>query len=135
MIKQVFLSQCGILFDSEALGRTNIIPPVVLAVPTSHIEEKESEVEAGVVVPTLRALPSSSGEDGGGEYMIPREDVAEQTWVREQDVLSDIHDELRIKPGWWVLEYLPMRLARRGADGTWYFKWGCAHSNSIPSSD
>lgn len=135
MIKQVYLSQCGIIFDDEALGKATIVPPVALAVSTPQFEVKEAEAEGGMALPTLRASPSSSGEDSDVEHIIQREEVAEQAWVREQDVLSDIHDELKAEPAWWLLEYLPMRFARSKADGRWHFKWGYAYANSTIPPD
>lgn len=131
MVKQVYLSQCGIIFDTGALGKANIVPPVVVTVPIPRNKEEKLEVEAGVALPTLRVSPSSSGEDSDGEYMVRREDVAEQTWIRKQDVLADIHDELKVKPAWWILEFMPMRLPRRKANGIWCFKWRYAHIISV----
>jgi hypothetical protein len=135
MIKQVFLSQCGIIFDSEALGKTTIVPPIALAALSPQFEFKEAEAEVGVVLPTLRASPSSSGESGDVQYIIRREDVAEQAWVRKQDIRADINDKLKIKPAWWLLEYLPMKFARRQTDGRWHFKWGYAPTDFTLSFD
>ena len=128
MIKQVILSQTGIKFDSEALRRADIdISTVVLAAPIQP--NVESEVEVGPALPTPLTSPSSPGEDDSGEYMIRKgkvKDVEEQTWPREQDVLTDIHDQLKIQPLWWLLEILPMKFEWQEADGTWKSKLGYA---------
>jgi len=129
MVKQVVLSQCGIRFDAGALRMADIdVSNIVLSGPTQptmeQIWRRKSESEAGTVSP---ASPGSPGEDGSGEYMIRKgkeSDVETQTWPREQDVLTDIHDELKSQPLWWLLELVPMKFTWQEADGTWKSKWG-----------
>jgi len=129
MVKQVILSQCGIRFDAGALRRADIdVSNIVFPDPTQptveQIWRRKSEAESGTVSP---ALPGSSGEDGSGEYMIRKgkeRDVELQTWPREEDVLADIHDELKSQPLWWLLELVPMKFTWQEADGTWKSKWG-----------
>ena len=130
MKKEIENSKCGIIFSPEGTpANSRIVPSVVSAFPTPQIEEKkELEVEAGVVLPALQALPSSSEESGDGE-----------------DIMARTHDYLEIKVrwchvkfnlGWWFVEYLPMLLPRskQKPDGTPRSKWGYAHVNSIFSS-
>lgn len=124
MVKQVYLSKCGIEFDSGALEKAHIVPPTTLSVFPPQLEEKESGAEVDLVLPSLRAMPSSSGEGGDEEYAIRKEDVTEHAWIRKQDVIAGLHDELKIDRVWWFLEYFPMKLSRQKGDGTWHFKWG-----------
>ncbi|KAF9644334.1 hypothetical protein BDM02DRAFT_3213730 [Thelephora ganbajun] len=109
MVKQVILSQCGIRFDAAALKRADIdVATIALA---------------GAVLPTS---PSSSGGNGSGGYITRKgkeRDVEEQNWPREEDVLADIHDELKIHPLWWILEIVPMKFKWQEADGTWKSEW------------
>ena len=127
MVKQVILSQCGIRFDTAALRRADIhVSTIVHAGPMRTAAEQilRSESEAGASSPTS---PGSSGENGSREHMIQKgkeRDVKMQAWPREQDVLADIHDELKSKPMWWPLELMPMKFTWQEADGTWKSKWG-----------
>ena len=106
MVKQVILSQCGIKFDAAALRRADIdVSTIVLVGPTQptveQVWKKKSEAEAGA---SSQASPGSSGEDGSGECMLRKgkgKDVETQAWPREQDVLADVHDQLKSQPLWW----------------------------------
>lgn len=132
MVKQVVLAQCGIRFDDEALRRADIdISTVVLATPAKP--DGELVLEAG---PALSTSPGSPGEDGSGENMIQKgkgNGVEGQDWPREGDVLSDIHDQLRIQPLWWLLELMPTKFKWQEPDGTWKSKWGYALTKLHPS--
>jgi len=129
MLKQVILSQCGIKFDATALRRADIdvstIIPLGPTQPTvEQVWRKKSGVEAGVSSPTS---PGSSGEDGSMEYTIRKgeeKDVEAQAWPREQDGLTDIHDQLKSQPMWWPLELMPMKFIWQEANGRWKSKWG-----------
>ena len=133
MVKQVIISQCGIRFDAMALRRADIdISNIIIDGHAQPIVEKfwrrepESESE---VSPTS---PASPGENGSGEDMIQKgkgKGVEAQAWPQEQDVLTDIHDELKIQPMWWLLEIIPMKFVWQDPDGTWKSKWGYAFSN------
>ena len=132
MVKQVILSQCGIKFDPAALKRAEInvyVSTIAPAGPMRTAAEQilRSESEAGVSSPTS---PISPGEDGSGEHMIRGgrgENVEMQDWPRQQDVRADIHDQLKSRPMWWLLELLPMKYSWQEYDGTawrWRYKWG-----------
>jgi len=129
MVKQVVLSQCGIKFDETALRRADInISTIVLAGPAQPTVEqvwrRKSEAEAGVSSPSS---PISHGDDTSGDYIIQKgkdRDIEAQTWPQEQDILADIHDELKLQRMWWLLELMPMKFTWQEADGTWKSKWG-----------
>ena len=105
MVKQVILSQCGIRFDAAALRRADIdVSTIVLAVPAQQTVEqlwrRKSEVE-DITISSGPLTPSAEGHSG--EDMIPqgKEKEAEaQVWPQEQDVLTDIHDQLKSQPMW-----------------------------------
>lgn len=124
MVKQVILSQCGIKFDDAALRKARIdisaVVPIVLAQMTP---DNTIEAEVGDVAETPVAPQSPPNEEGDRED-IPRRrrpirDVTAQHWPREQDVVADIHDQLRLNPAWWLLEILPAIFAWQNPDGTW----------------
>ena len=131
MVKQVVLSQCGISFDMTALRRADIdISTIVIVAPTQPTVEQvwrmKSEADSGLASPLTP--PTSPGEDGSGEYIRKGKDKGAdtQTWPRDQDVLADIHDELKAQRSWWILEILPMKSTWQEADGTWKSKLGYA---------
>jgi hypothetical protein len=126
MVKQVILSQIGIRFDGTALRGADIdistITPTETTQPTvEQVWRRKSEAEV-VVIP-----PTSLGEDGSGEDMIRKgkgKHVEAQVLPREQDVLTDVHDQLKSQPMWWLLELMPMKFTWQEPDGTWKSKWG-----------
>jgi len=126
MVKQVILSKCGIKFDDEAMKRADIDVSTIIA-PTQPDVEIVSEADDGLAIPTSLAPPSSPGEDGSVDYIIQKgkdKEPEEQPWSREQEFLTDIHDELKVKPLWWLLEIVPIKFIWQEADGTWKSKWG-----------
>ncbi|KAG7088030.1 hypothetical protein E1B28_012066 [Marasmius oreades] len=97
MIRQVILSQCGVLFKNEALSKTWVdFPPTPLPFPT---KAKESWSEKG------------STSDNG---------VAESD---RQDAVTPLHDQLKLKGGnilWWILEIIPLDYSWQDAKGVWH---------------
>ena len=130
MVKQVILSQCGIKFNDDALRRADIdVSTIVVVPPTQPNVKMELEVEAGPALLTPLTSSGSPDENGSGEHMIGKgkgKDSEGQPWPREQDVLTDVHDELKIQPMWWLLEILPVKYRWQEADGRWKSKWGYA---------
>lgn len=131
MVKQVIMSQCGIRFDAAALRRADIdISNIVLDSHTQAVVEEvcRMEREAENV-----AGPSVSSGDSSGEDAVQKgkgKDSEEQNWPQEQDVLSDLHDELKLQPMWWILEVMPMKFTWQDPDGNWKSKWGYAFKNA-----
>jgi len=134
MVKQVVLSECGIKFDAEALREADIdVSTIVPAGPSQQTMEqlwrREPDAEAATVSPP-------SGEGGSEEGMIQRGNgrgVESQTLPHEQDVLADIHDQLKAQPLWWILELLPAKFRWQETDGTWRSKIGYALTNTTLS--
>ncbi|KAF9783112.1 hypothetical protein BJ322DRAFT_136244 [Thelephora terrestris] len=128
MVKQVILAQCGIRFDEAALRRADIdISNLVSLSPTQLTMDDILDADAGTTVTTSLPSPSLSGEYDIECYMVrSRNDgeVVEQDWPRKQDVVADIHDELRISPIWWLLEFLPIKYEWQDPKGAWKYKWG-----------
>jgi hypothetical protein len=132
MVEQVMRSQCGIKFDDAALRRVGIdVSFVAPGAPTIPTVGEEPEADAGAAHSSPQESQISLGNDDNGEYVVqdgkPRR-VKERTWDREQDVETDINDQLEAKPGWWLLEFLPMRFTWQEDDGKWKTKWGYAFS-------
>jgi len=132
MVKQVILSQCGIKFDAAALRRHDIdISTIVLLAPKRPADENDVAAGAGDPLHSshthTHAAPDSPGADGSTELMVQSGrdgNVDAQNWPREQDVLADLHDQLKIAPIWWILEFVPMKFTWQNPDGTWKYQWG-----------
>ena len=118
MVKQVVLSQCGILFDHAALRRADIdISTIVITDPhqptVGDFWKKGSKV------------PKSPSTESGREDADSHDDQdAAELWPSDQDVLADCHDALKGRKAWWMLEILPTKYAWQEANGKWNAKWG-----------
>ena len=115
MVKQVVLSQCGILFDLSALRRADIdISNIVFTDP--HQPTVGDYWKRG---PRMResSSPVPDPEDAGEGYEA-------DMWPTDQDALTDSHDQLKSRKVWWMLEMLPMKYAWQDAKGKWHAKWG-----------
>ena len=119
MVKQVVLSQCGIRFNDAALREADIgIGDASFADPRQpslgDLWKKGSQTSR-----PLSAEPDSEDADhshnGHGSAKM---------WPRNQDVLTDSHDQLRSEKAWWLLEMLPTKYAWQEASGKWNAKWG-----------
>jgi len=115
MVKQVVLSQCGILFDHAALRRADIdISTIVFTDPqqptVGDFWKKGSHASKSPSAASGRE--SADGHDAAG------------LWPTAHDVLADCHDMLRSEKAWWTLEMFPMKYAWQEADGKWNAKWG-----------
>jgi len=117
MVKQVVLSQCGILFDHAALRRADIeISTIVLTDPHQlTVGDMWKKSQTSNSPSTASRREDTNGYDG--------HDAAEE-WPADRDVLTDCHDELKLGKGWWMLETLPMKYAWQEANGKWKAKWG-----------
>jgi len=123
MVKQVLLSDCGIMFDDAALARADIdVSTIIFTSPAQQNAEqprrRKPEAEASTIWSAL------SGGGGSKENLIPKgkkkEEEAARILSKEPEVLADTYDELVIGfssfswsklgrwLGFWLLEYLPV---------------------------
>lgn len=92
MIRQCFLVNTGIMFHCELLKRLGMEP--------THLHP---------VVPPRPAMDT----------------VAKPLYATNEeeedllDALCPIYDELKIAPGWWILELIPTKLRYQKGDNTW----------------
>jgi hypothetical protein len=104
MIREVALSQCGILFDAAEMARfnihTNLPPQTFFALPTP---------------PRPLTLPAAQIRSPS-----PSEKDADSDRV---DATKPLHDEFKLAPIWWLLEIIPLPFAWQEADGTWKSTW------------
>ena len=113
MVKQVLLSDCGIVFDEEALWKADIdVSTIVLANPAQQIVAQQKERRSGARASTTSSAPLIPHREGDGEDDM---NVA-QILSQEPEVRADTYDELKIKLkdfslgklgtwlGYWVLE-------------------------------
>ena len=118
MVKQVVLSQCGILFDHAALRRADIdISTIVLTDPhqptVGDLWKKGSSISESPTTESSREKADRQSDHDAAEL-----------WPADQDVVTDCHDELKLKKIWWMLEALPTKYAWQEANGKWDAKWG-----------
>jgi len=115
MVKQVVLSQCGILFDHAALRNADIdISSIVFM--------DHNQPTVGDLWKTGSHMTKSPSMTHGRENANGHD--AAELWPMDHDVLTDCHDELKSKKVWWMLEMFPMKYAWQEANGKWSAKWG-----------
>jgi len=129
MVREVMMSQCGILFDNEALQRLGI-SECAMTVPTTIPSEANQsaatkpgsndtkEVKLNAPGTTVTTSPAS-GSDGG----VSGSDS--QTKLDLIDAVKPEHDELgwKGKWAWWLLEIIPTSYAWQDKDGVWHKTW------------
>jgi len=114
MVKQVVISQCGILFDHAALRKADIdISSIAFMDPRQPtVGDFWKESHTSQPPSTAPGRENANGHD------------AAELWPTDHDVLADCHDELKSKKHWWMLEMFPLKYAWQEADGKWNAKWG-----------
>lgn len=131
MVEQVILSNCGIVFDEEALERVGMplssfpISQTPLATEnptgTSHPMTDNPNLSAApvdAVTPFAEAplpIPSSPLTDPPTTPSLPNPQTC--------DALAPLFDELQLQKAWWLLEILPLPFASQDALGKWHTKW------------
>jgi len=138
MVRQVVLSQCGIMFDSEALLRANIPDSVFTGVGfaavaattspeqvadsklNSPIADEESPSANPFASPKLlsKAIESVATSDA-------TDDTNTDTGPTSSgpiniDALQPIYDQLKINPLWWILEIIPLTYSYQDTSGKWH---------------
>jgi len=131
MVKQVLLSDCGIMFDDAALARADIdVSTIVLASPAQQTVEQPWRRRSGAGTATTSSAPLTLPEGGDGEDdTIPegnKKVLEAQILSQVPEVRADIHDELKFSfrklswsfLGYWVLEtIIPATFIWQDADG------------------
>ena len=133
MIRQCFLTNTGIRFHAQLLRNIGLDPeklcdptykrpPPLFAEPGSPllgIEEHEQEREAaGPGVGHERTSSNTTlvdGDQGQKALSEEEEDVI--------DALCPIYDELKLAPGWWLLEIIPLVHRVRDKVQGWVERW------------
>lgn len=115
MVKQVILSQCGVLFDQAALRRADIdITNVAIIDPRQPtVGDYWRNGPRNPKHPS--PVPSHEDADDGDEA---------RTWPTDEGVLADCHDQLKSQKAWWILEMFPIKYAWQDFQGKWHAKWG-----------
>ena len=131
MVEQVILSQCGILFDEEALERVGMPLssfPVPQTLPGSEDPSQPMKVKTDL----------STAHDGVGSLLIeeltslvvPSSYTANPPTVPSQqpnpetcDALAPMFDQLQLQKLWWILEIIPLPYTYQDARGKWRTKW------------
>ncbi len=92
MIRQCFLIDTGIIFHRELLKYLGMDP--TLLHPAVHPQP--------AICASVKPLYATTEEE---------EDIL--------DTLCPMYDELKIAPGWWILELIPTKLRYQKGDNTW----------------
>ncbi|OJA07506.1 hypothetical protein AZE42_09221 [Rhizopogon vesiculosus] len=117
MVEQVIQSQCGILFDEEALERLGMplsslpVPQPPPASPDDVVSLPMEELKASSYVPSTSSPPTQPPT-------IPSQPNPETC-----DALAPLFDELQLQKAWWLLEIMLLPYAWQDAHGKWHTKW------------
>ncbi|KAG1836357.1 hypothetical protein DFJ58DRAFT_818638 [Suillus subalutaceus] len=120
MVEQVILSECGIVFDEEALERAGMPLssfPIPQTPPATEDPTGESQ-PIDAVSPCAEAplpTPSSPPTDPPTTPSPPTPQTC--------DALAPLFDELQLQKAWWLLEIMLLPFAWQDAHGKWHKKW------------
>ncbi|KAF8224463.1 hypothetical protein L208DRAFT_1311097 [Tricholoma matsutake] len=94
MVRECFKTNTGIMFDTQALRNIGLDPSTLYP----FVTPRPPPLPVGNA--TLEKLRSPS--------MLRRFLIGIEEEEELNDALSPIHDELRLRPAWWILEVLPL---------------------------
>lgn len=101
MIREIVLCNTGIEFDEAALADFGITLPTVL--PENY--------------------PTGDASDPANLVLQPSQNVSALDKGYTADVVSPLHDELKLMPIWWVLEFFIFRYTWQGQNGKWVTRY------------
>jgi len=126
MVRQCFLADTGIMFNTKLLARFGIDPNTLHPLnsprpdPITFEKADRSRITFGM------ADPSQIKRDGdSGKAMVKV--VNENMNLTEEeedlvDILSPINDELSRSKSWWLLEIMPLKHRHQKEDGNWVWR-------------
>lgn len=131
MLEQVILSQCGIIFDEEALERVGM-PLSSFPTPQAPSAAKDPSCESHLI--SDKAGPSAAPEDVvslpveelDAPSPLPSTDpptIPSQPNPDTCDALSPLFDELQLQKSWWLLEIMLLPFSWQDAHGKWHTRW------------
>ena len=101
MIRECFRTNTGIQFYSESLKRVGLKPDTLLDLcppaptpPTARVAQVEAAAHAAGSSDNTLVDPTEESEE-------------------LKDVCSPIHDELKRRKAWWIVEFLPTRFRQQ----------------------
>lgn len=137
MVRQVVLSQVGIMFDADALTRANIPSSVFTG---AGFPLNPSACEGGQMQTTLKFVkhedpfmsPSlklhvpgtDTGAVGGSDNKNNTNNDDASEILTAADAVQPIHDELKKNWLWWILEVVPLSYSYQDGKGVWHTKFG-----------
>lgn len=140
MVRQVVLSQCGILFDQDALRRANIpnsvftgigfpvtppsrsskLPEIpLLASPFSSPRSKKVELSADDA-----GTRSRSASPAPPPAPAPVPSPPPPPTLDDLDAVQPYYDQLKADWLWWILEILPLTYTYQDGKGKWHRRIG-----------
>ena len=121
MIRQCFLADTGIMFNSQLLPQIGLDPgtlyPRVLSRPDPVTFERTDRSRI------------ASDHSTGTVTIVNKEMILTEEEEDLADILSPINDQLVLAKSWWLLEILPLKYRHQNEDGTWCWRtrYGCLH--------
>jgi hypothetical protein len=131
MLEQVILSQCGIVFDEEALERVGM-PLSSFPTPQTPSAAEDPSCESHLI--SDKAGPSATPEDVvslpveelDAPSPLPSTDpptIPSQPNPDTCDALAPLFDELQLQKSWWLLEIMLLPFSWQDAHGKWHTRW------------
>lgn len=121
MVRQCFLADTGIMFNSQLLAQIGLDPgtlyPHVLTRPDPVTFERTDRSRI------------ASDHSSGMVTVVNREMILTEEEEDLADILSPINDQLVLAKSWWLLEILPMKQRHQKPDGSWGWRtrYDCLH--------
>ena len=121
-------AQCGLIFDNGELSRSNISQSIadIFNPRPSPGKGRQRTLHDFATLDHIKSESASAGENGLASGSSSRSEV-QQTAQSERDVREveqPIHDELRRKPLWWILELVPTKYTwQRSSSNKWAAEW------------
>ena len=129
MVKQVILSNCGVLFDAAAV-RTAASGVSTIVSPAHPVPTTGTDLFAGVNA-EIRSIVDDEIQSIVNDEIQAVVDGGMQAGV-DNGIHAVINDELKKAPWkWWFLEIFPARYEWQDPNGKWRSRVRCVSLNSI----
>ncbi|EIM85764.1 uncharacterized protein STEHIDRAFT_121799 [Stereum hirsutum FP-91666 SS1] len=156
MVREIMLSQCGIIFEDDALERLNIpltvmhsmgstgggpqIPDAgILPAPVPQ-EISEPYVVAGASDAESQSRQPLQTSRSGRDLFVPgsgpSRSPSPNPWKAREitDMKQPLHDEMKRNILWWLLEIIPTKATWQDVQGNWHSSWSlhCGRGRYVP---